>query len=171
MALTSIGQNLKENGFALKVLGALKSRNFEDYKKVMVNKKDLEELFADLAKNDKIMRLQDPPNNPLERFDKEADSTFRAEFNRIIRKGESLGIDWAHVDFSDFIYKADKPVNSSKTSLNGHLNFTYNGSTYVLFGIEALELANGYKLNGIRTVQKGGVKEYVDPDLLDDEDL
>jgi hypothetical protein len=41
----------------------------------------------------------------------------------------------------------------------------------VLFGIEALELASGYKLNGIRTVQKGGVKEYVNPDLMDDEDL
>jgi bacterioferritin (cytochrome b1) len=66
----------------------------------MVNRKDLEELFADLAKNNKIVRLQAPLKNSLEKFDKEADSTYRAEFNRIIQKGEKLGIVWARVAFS-----------------------------------------------------------------------
>jgi len=55
--------------------------------------------------------------------------------------------------------------------VSGHLNFTCNGKNYVLFGIEATDFTNGLKLSRIRTVQKGGVKEYVDPDLMDDADL
>lgn len=109
--------------------------------------------------------------NPLAKFDEQADSTYKAQFTRILNKGEQLGIDWKDVVFSDFIYKADKAVNSSKSSVSGHLNFTCKGKTYVLFGIEATELTNGLKLSSIRTVQKGGVKEYVDPDLMDDADL
>jgi hypothetical protein len=170
MTLTSAGQSAKQNDFAKKVLKAFKAKDFDAYKSVAFNKRDLEELLADIQLHEKMPR-RDDFKNPLTKFDEQADSAYRVEFARILKKGEQLGIDWKDVVFSGFVYKADKAVNSSKTSVSGHLNFSCEGKNYVLFGLEATELTSGLKLSSIRTVQKGGVKEYIDPDLMDDEDL
>lgn len=170
MTSTSSGQRSKENILAQKILDAFKSKSFDHYKQVLLDRKNLEELMLDVQERDGIDR-QEEWKRMLEKFDQQADSTFGAEFKRIIAKGEKLGIDWAEVRFSDFVYKSSKAVNSSMTSLSGHINFQCRGINYVLFGLEATEYTDGYKANGLRTVQKGGVKRYVDPDLMDDEDL
>jgi hypothetical protein len=67
--------------------------------------------------------------------------------------------------------KARRRYTEDKKSLSGHLNFMYKDTTYVIFGIEAIELSSGYKISNVRTILKGGVEEYIDPNLLDDEDL
>jgi hypothetical protein len=170
MTLTSIGQTSKENDFAKKVLEAFKSKDYKTYKNILTTRKDLEELFADIQQHDGVQRQQEWKQS-LKKFDEQADSTYQAEFKRILEKGEKLGIDWTQVQFTNFVFRADKAVNSSKTSLTGHINFVCKGSTYILFGVEAMELSNGYKLNMLRTVQKGGLSEYVDPDLMDDDDI
>lgn len=82
-----------------------------------------------------------------------------------------LGINWTEIKKAKFIFKEAKPINSEKKSLSGHLNFIYNDTTYVIFGIEAIELSSGYKISDIRTILKGGIEKFVEPDLLDDEDL
>ena len=170
MTLPSTGQTSKENDFAEKVLESFKSKDYDTYKNILASRKDLEELFADIQQHDAIQRPSEWKHT-LEKFDQQADSTYQAEFKRILQKGEKLGIDWSQAKFSNFLFQTDKAANSSKTSLSGHINFTCKGTTYVLFGLEATELSNGYKVNMLRTVQKGGVTEYIDPDLMDDEDI
>ena len=107
----------------------------------------------------------------LKMFADSADLYYRKDFERLLNKGEKLGIDWTLIKKSTFVFKTDKTVNSDKKSLTGHLNFKYKDTTYVFFGIEAIELSSGYKISSIRTILKGGVVQFVDPDLLDDEDM
>ena len=170
MTLPSIGQTSKENDLAKKVLESFRSKDYDAYKSILASRKDLEELFADIQQHDDVQR-PDEWKQTLEKFDQQADSTYRAKFEYILEKGEKLGIEWSKATFTNFIFKTQKAVNSSKISLSGHINFTCNGITYILFGLEATELSSGYKVNMLRTVQKGGLSEYVDPGLMDDGDI
>jgi len=170
MTLSSPGRSSKENDFAQKVLETFKTKNFDKYQTLTINGKDFEELLNDIQQHERIERHGELKDT-LNKFNKERDSAFKKEFNRIIEKGEELGIDWIQVSFSKFVFQTDNPSNSSKTSLSGHINFTYKGTTYVLFGVEATELSGGYKLNMLRALQRGGIEEYVDPDLMDDADI
>jgi len=170
MTDNSTGQTPKEIILAQKVLEAFKTKSFEAYKQVLINHRDFEEFVTDIQQHDQIQR-QDDWKYALEKFDEQADSTYQAQFKRLLEKGEGLSIDWAEVTFSDFVYHISNAANSSKTLLNGHINFMCKGKNYTLFGLEATELSSGYKVSMLRTVQKGDIKEYVDPDLMDDEDL
>jgi hypothetical protein len=153
VTLASSGQSVMQIHFAKKVLQAFKAKDFNSYKSVAINKKDLEEILTDGRLHGKIPR-QDDYNIALTKFDEKADSSYKAEFNRIFKKGEQLGIEWKNVVLTDFVLKAQKAVNAFKTSITGHLNFICKGKNYVLFGIEAIELTSGLKLSSIRTVQE-----------------
>lgn len=171
MSLTSSGQAHKPEAFAIRVLNAIKEKDFNEYKKLVVNKKDLEDIFADFQKNErKTKRLQEW-KDPSDMLAKDADSIQSAEFRTIVAIGEKLGIDWTQVTFSNIVYKEYKPENSTEKLLDGHINFSSKGKSYVLFGVEALEFGNEYKLNGIIRVQRGSLNEYLDPHSMDDENL
>jgi hypothetical protein len=172
MAINSTGQTFKPADLADKIIIAFQTKNFDNYKHLLIDTTDYKEFLNDFFKNNHI------PDDQKKEFSEKskyfADSAgieYRKEFDRLISKGEKLGIDWAQIKKSKFIFKDDKPTNSDKKSLSGHLNFIYQDTTYVIFGIEAIELSTGYKISGIRSVLKGGVGQYVDPGLLDDDDL
>jgi hypothetical protein len=170
MAFTSMGQTSKEIEFAKKIVDVFTSKSFDNYKRLTPTKADIEELYNDkgvihglgVNSDEKYMKA-------MASFEKTADSNYRAEFNRILIKGNEIGIDWTQITFLKFVFQADKPENSNITFLSGHINFKYKDSVYVLFGLEAAETKSGYKINMIRTVLKGGVGQYVDLDLLDDD--
>lgn len=172
MAINSTGQALKPADLADKIITAFKAKDFDSYKQLLIDSTDYLEMLEDYFKNNHI------PQTEKERFLKMgkqfADSGAaenRKEFDRLISKGEKLGINWTKIEVSKFVFKNDKPTNSDKKALSGHLNFIFKDTTYVIFGIEATELSSGYKISSIRTILKGGVKQYVDPDLLDDADM
>lgn len=71
---------------------------------------------------------------------KNIDSVYRAEFNRLLIKGDKFDIDWSQITFLKFIFQKDKPKNSDITSLSGHVNFKYKDTVYVMFGLEAMEI-------------------------------
>ena len=172
MTITSSGQTSKETDFAKKIVDVFKSKNLDNYKQLTPTKADVEELYNDKG----VIRGLGVDNDEkykkaLETYEKSADSNYRAQFNRLLKKGDKLGIDWTQITFLKFVFHKDKPKNSDKTFLSGHVNFKYKETVYVLFGLEAMCIKGDYKINMIRTVQKGGVGQYVDPDLLDDDDL
>ena len=172
MATNSVGQILTSNDLTDKLITAFQTQNFESYKALMLDAVDYRELSGNFFKNNRI------PESEKKHFAKNekmfADSSnlqYRKVFERLLNKGLKLGIDWTQIIKSDFIFKDDKPINSDIQTLGGHLNFTYKETTFVIFGIEAVKLSSGYKISNIRTILKGGVAQYVDADLLDDEDM
>jgi hypothetical protein len=172
MSLNSSGQSLNPNDLADKIITAFQKKDFESYKKLMLDTLDYKEFMNDFFKSNHVPALEQKQLEEKQKmFADSADLQYRKDFERLLRKGEKLGIDWTQIKRGKFVFKDDKPVNSDKKSLSGHLNFTYKNTTYVFFGIEAMELSSGYKLSEIRTVLKGGVEQYVNPDLLDDDDM
>ncbi len=172
MTLTSSGQTSKETNFAKKIIDVFKSKNFDNYKQLTPTKTDFEELYNDKGITRGLGIDNDEKyKKALETYEKSADSNYRVEYNRLLKNGEKAGIDWTQITFLKFIFHKDKPKDSDKTFLDGHINFKYKDTVYVLFGLEAMEINGDYKISIIRTVQKGGVGHYVDPDLLDDDDL
>jgi hypothetical protein len=172
MTTTSIGQTLQANDLADKIVAAFQTKNFADYRKLLLTIADYKEFLNDFFKSNHISESEQKEFADKEKlFVDSAEIQFQKEFNRLLNKGVKLGIDWTQIKKSKFVFKEDKPIDSDKKSLSGHLNFIYKGTTYVIFGIEATELLSGYKISNIRTILKGGVDQFVDPDLLDDEDL
>ncbi|MBS1655661.1 MAG: hypothetical protein JSU05_12495 [Bacteroidetes bacterium] len=172
MTISTTGQTQKPADLADKIITAFKTKNFDSYKQLLIDTTDYKEMLQDYFKNNHIPETEKERLVKMgQQFADSCDTENRKQFDRLIRKGEKLGIDWAKIKESKFVFENGKPTNSDKKSLSGHLNFIYNDSAYVIFGIEATELSSGYKIEGIRTILKGGVEEYVDPDLLDDEDL
>lgn len=172
MTTTSIGQTLQPNDLADKIVAAFQTKNFADYRNLLLTTADYKEFLNDFFKSNHISEAEQKEFADKEKlFADSADIQFQKEFNRLLNKGVKLGIDWTQIKRAKFVFKEDKPVNSDKKSLTGHLNFIYKDTTYVIFGIEAIQLSSGYKVSNVRTILKGGVGQYVDPDLLDDEDL
>jgi hypothetical protein len=166
MTLTTTIPTVKEINFAQQIVEAFRSKSFYNYRKLATTKKDFEEIILDVQHHDRSGKKEEW-QKALVMFEEQADSAYRAEFNRIIEEGEIIGVDWNQINLLKFVYQADKPVNSSKTSLHGHINFTFKGKNYVLFGVEAIELSSGYKINMIKTVQEGMIRKYVAPDFMD----
>ncbi len=172
MTLTSSGQTSKEMNFAKKIIDAFISKSFDNYKQLTPTKADVEKLYKDKGVIRGLAVDSDEKyNKALETYEKSADSNYRAEFNRLLKKGDKLGIDWTQITFQKSVFHKDKPKSSDNTFLSGHINFKYKDMVYVLFGLEAMGIKGDYKINMIRTVQKGKVVQYVDPDLLDNDDL
>ena len=172
MTTDFIGQTLQPNDLADKMIAAFQTKDFISYRKLLLTAEDYKEFLNDFFKANHISESEQKEFADKEKhFADSAEIQFQMEFNRLLNKGVKLGIDWTQIKKAKFVFKDDKPVNSDKKSLSGHLNFIYKNTTYVIFGIEAIELTSGYKISDIRTILKGGVKEYVEPDLLDDEDL
>jgi hypothetical protein len=172
LTLHSQGQSLNPNDLADKLITAFQKRDFESYKKLMPDTADYKELMNDFLKSNHVpLSEQKQFEEKQKMFADSAELQYRKEFDRLLNKGEKLGINWTQIKKANFIFKEDMPVNSKQKSLSGHLNFSCNDTAYVIFGIEATKLSSGYKISDIRTVLKGGIEEYVDPDLLDDKDL
>jgi hypothetical protein len=172
MTLNSSGQSSNPNDLADKLIAAFQTKDFESYKKLLLDTADYKEFLSDFFKNNHVPESEQKQFVEKQKiFEDSADLQYRKEFERLLNKGEKLGIDWKQIKKGKFIFKDGKPVNSDEKSLSGHLNFIYKDTTYVFFGIEAIELSSGYKISSIRTVLKGGIEKYVNPDLLDDEDI
>jgi hypothetical protein len=172
MTTDSIGQISQPNELADKIIASFQAKDFVSYRKLLLTTADYKEFLNDYFKANHIPESGQKEFADVEKkFADSADIKFQMEFYRLLNKGVKLGIDWTQIKRAKFVFQEDKPVNSDKKSLSGHLNFIYKDTTYVIFGIEAIELSSGYKISNIRTILKGGLGEYVDPDLLDDEDL
>ncbi len=100
-----------------------------------------------------------------------AENKNRMEFERLIKKGEKIGIDWTNIRKSDFIFREDSVTNPDRRSMGGFLNVISNKTHYVIFGIKAIDGSSGYKITGIRTVLAGMIEEYIDPDKLESDIL
>jgi len=172
MASNSTGQTSKPADLADKIIIAFRTKNFDSYKQLLIDTTDYKEMLKDYLKNDHIPEAEKERLLKMgKQFADSGDTEYRKEFERLIGKGEKLGINWTEIKESKFVFKNDKPTNSNKKSLSGYVNFTFKDTTYVIFGIEATELSSGYKISSIRTILKDGVGQYVDPDLLDDADM
>ena len=157
--------------FADKIIEAFRLKSFDHCKSLFIDPSGYNEMLDDFFQNNHISEKD--RNQFLEQrklFVDSAELSFRHGFERLIQKGEKLGIDWSQITISRFVFEESKPKNSNKTYLSGHLNFLHHDTTFVIFGIEAIKLSDGYKISDIRTILKGGVGQYIDPDLLDDDD-
>ena len=172
MTTNSTSQTINPNDLADKIIAAFQTKNFIEYRKLLPITADYKEFLNDFFKSNHIPASEQQEYAEKEKlFADSAEIQFKKEFDRLLNKGMKLGIDWAQIRKSKFVFRDDKPVNSDKKSLSGHLNFIYKDTTYVIFGIEAIELSSGYKISNIRTILKGCVGQFIDPDLLDDEDM
>ena len=172
MTTDSIGQISQPNELADKIIASFQTKDFVSYRKLLLTTADYKEFLNDYFKSNHIPESGQKEFADIEKkFADSADIKFQMEFNRLLNKGVKLDIDWTQIKRAKFVFKEVKPVNSDKKSLSGHLNFIYKDTIYVIFGIEAIELSSGYKISSIRTILKGGIGEYIDPDLLDEEDL
>jgi hypothetical protein len=168
----SNSQILNPDSLATNIVTAFKNKSYNDYKKLFMDAIDYKEMLKDYLENNPLpieeqRRLADAEKQ----FSDSADVQYAKAFGKLLDKGAKLGIDWTQIRKDKFIFSEDKPSNSNKQSLTGHLNFIYKDSVYIFWGVEAIKLSSGYKISDIRTVLKGGVGENVDADLLDDEDL
>jgi len=172
MTSNSIGQIFQPNDFADKILITFQTKNFADYRQLVMTSTDYKEFLNDFFKNNNIPKSEQKQFEDKEKlFADSADIQIQKDFDSLIIKGVNLGIEWTQIKKAKFVFKVDKPIDSDKKTLTGHLNFIYKDTTFVLFGIEAIEFTSGYKISSIRTVLKGGIEEFVDPDSLDDEDM
>lgn len=168
----ALGQSLTPDHLADKLIIAFQTKNFELYKKLLLDTTDYNEFLNDFSKNNHVSKIeQEEFKEKRKHFADSADIQYHKEFKRLLDKGVTLGIDWTQIKKATFVFKEHRPVNSEKQSLTGYLNFTDKEKTYVFFGIEAMQLSSGYKIYDIRTILKGGIDQYVEPDLLDDDDL
>jgi len=172
MTTDSIGQISQPNELADKIIASFQTKDFVSYRKLLLTTADYKEFLNDYFKSNHIPESGQKEFADIERkFADSADIKFQMEFNRLLNKGVKLDIDWTQIKRAKFVFKEVKPVNSDKKSLSGHLNFIYKDTIYVIFGIEGIELSSGYKISNIRTILKGRVGQYIDPDLLDEQDL
>jgi hypothetical protein len=172
MTLNSTGQAFNSNDLADKIIDAFQTKSFETYNKLLLDSTGYKEFLNDFLENNRVPEAQRKQFADREKmFADSATLEARKDFDRLLSKGVKLGVDWTQVKKAAFVFNEDTPENSGKKTLHGHLNFTYKHTTYVIFAIEAIQLSSGYKILSIRTILKGGVRQYVDPDLLDDEDI
>jgi hypothetical protein len=171
IAINTIGQVLSPDALAGKIIFAFKTSDFDSFKKLMFDVIDYKELLNDYIKSNHIPETKQKDLAQREKhFADSADIHYKQEFDRLLNKGIKLGIDWTQIKKDTFVFELGTRVNSDKKSLSGHLNIKFKDTLYVIFGIEAEELSSGYKISDIRTILKGGIGQYFDPDLLDDAD-
>ena len=173
MTIDTSGQTAsKLSDFANNIIFAFKTQDFQRFKSLSLDTSDYKEFINDFIKSNHISAQEQESLKQKEKlFADSADDSYKKEFDRLIAKGNKLSVDWTKIEQAKFVYEADKPVNSTLRSLSGHLNFKCGNKTFVLFGIEALLFNSGYKISEIRTVLDGGVDKYINPDLLDDDDI
>ena len=172
LAMTnSDAQISNSDSLSEKIIAAFRKQKFEDYKMLLLNSADYQEMLKDYFENNNYpITEQKEAINKAKHFDDTADVHYAREFKRLLEKGINIGIDWTQIKKVKFVFNEQKPSNSGNTVLSGHLNFSYKDSSYTFFGIEVYKLSSGYKISEIRTVLKGEIGQYVDPDLLDDDD-
>ena len=167
----SDAQILNPDSLSDKIIAAFRKKNFEDYKRLLLNSADYQEMLKDYFEHNNYPQTeQKEVIKKSKHFDDTADVHYGGEFRRLLDKGKNIGIDWTQIKKVKFVFNEQKPSNSDNTWLSGHLNFSFKDSSYTFFGIEGIRLSTGYKISEIRTVLKGEVGQYVDPDLLEDED-
>lgn len=174
MTANAKAQRLKPDIVADSLVAAFQKKNFESFKALLLDSTDYQEFLDNYFSQPNSSKKDKEEFNitaKVKLFTDSSNDAYLKDFERLYNKGEKIGIEWNRIKKSEFIVEITKPVDSDKKVLTGHLNFYYNDAAYVFFGIEAMELKSGYKITNIRTVLKGGILQYVEPDLLDDDDL
>lgn len=167
MVLNSNSQTSTEVKFAQNILNAFRSQAVAMYKDLNPNKGDIEEFISDVMKHSLPGVNNDEWIQYIRNLYEESDSLSESEFTGLSEQGKSIGIDWSQVLFKSFVFQVDRPGNSSKPVVRGHVNFQYAGTNYVLFGIMATKYLDDYKIVSIRSVFKGKLDKYVNADVYE----
>ncbi|HZX59302.1 MAG TPA: hypothetical protein VFE54_11270, partial [Mucilaginibacter sp.] len=89
----------------------------------------------------------------LEQRKQEATLAYTAEFKNFIHQADSLGIKWKDAVFEKFHYQAMYPEKVKLKYLNGDIYFSSSDNHFVIEGIEALQLPDGYRLQNVKGIK------------------
>ena len=150
-------QNIIVDSLADKLFNAFKAKDFNSYRKFLINTEDEEEFMQSFFKKNHISPKRQ--KKYLEDRKLRVDSTekeYRQDFDRLISKGEKLGIKWGNIKNGEFIFITDSP----NSFVAGHLNFTSSDTSFVLFDMGIEKLSSGYRLLSIKTVAKMKIDKF-----------
>ena len=144
----------KENEFAKEIFLSLQDNDYASFKKLYPSFDEYKELMqmmldagmADLTK-EKIAGF-------LEDYKRESDSTYRAEFAKLIHEADSIGVNWKDASFVKFEFVAAYPDNFSRKYLNGDIHFSCGKSSFIIGGIEGVELPSSYKIQEVKEIRR-----------------
>jgi hypothetical protein len=155
MTVSANGQTSQETEFAKKIIEVFKAKSFDSFKMLLPTKADFEKLNSDTGMVRGLFADTDEKyKEVLDSYDKKIDSAYESEFNRLLKEGDSLNIDWTQITFLKFTFKKSKPKNSDKIMLSGFINFRYEDSVYRLSVLGAMKINGEYKVNIIRLLSR-----------------
>lgn len=97
LTITSSCQEPKEQYFAKTIVKASKYKDFEEFKKIAITPEDMEnELAATVISESKTI---------IQEYKRTYEADYRKLFNKIIKRGDTLGINWDAIKFGNFLYK------------------------------------------------------------------
>jgi hypothetical protein len=108
------------------------------------------EEIRELGKNEEVVKKEDTRNEMTSMLKEEWIGRIASDYNQIIKKGASSGIDWQNIEYLDFVYEIEYD-DGIKIAI-GELYFKYDGKTYKF---ETDAIWNGeeyriYKIDNLR---------------------
>jgi len=85
--------------------------------------------------------------------EKEATVCYKNEYRELMKQAHNLGIDWENTSFEKFEYDASPAEKLNLLYLNGNIFFSCKGQHFVIDGIEAIEMASGYRLQAVKSLR------------------
>jgi len=148
----------KENALGHDIFKALKENNSNQWILLYPTSDEYKSLLELLLTTKSDGLTQQKIDEMIEQRKLEAVAAYSAEYHGYLKQADSLGIKWKDVVFEKFDFEATHPQNLRLKYLNGDIWFKCKQHHFVIEGIEAVEIKQGYRLQavkGIRQVDDG----------------
>ncbi|MEP6749180.1 MAG: hypothetical protein ABJB86_15710 [Bacteroidota bacterium] len=147
---------LKEDNFARTLLEAFKNKNLDAWIALFPNNDEYKGILqAGLAAKAEGL-TQQIIDDIIVRRKKEAAAEYAKRFNNYCALADSVGISWKDVVLEKFDFADVYPEPVKLKYLDGAIWFKCKKKHFVLDGIQAVEIASGYKLQALAEFRQVG---------------
>jgi hypothetical protein len=146
--------HLKEDNFARAVLEALKNRNLDAWIALFPNNDEYKGILQTglAAKAEGL--TQQIIDDIIVRRKKEAAAEYARRFNNYCKLADSVGVSWKDAIFQKFDFSKVYPEPVKLKYLDGTIWFKCKKQHFALDGIQAVEIASGYKLQSLSDIRQ-----------------
>jgi len=144
----------KEDAFAKQIFLSLQNNDYASFKKLYPSFDEYKELMQMMLDAGMADLTKEKVAGFLEDYKRESDSTYHAEFNKLINQADSVGVKWKEASFVKFEFVSAYPDNFSRKYLNGDIHFSCGKSSFIVGGIEGVELPSSYKIQEVKEIRR-----------------
>ena len=154
----------KVESFSKTLISALQRKDFREFKRIIVTPEDLGNGLVPTLNSKDAQQLN---SAEVEEYRSTYLNNYNSLFIRLLEQGESIGIVWTEIKFDNILYnEIDPAFGGGVHFLNGHINLKMQNQNFIIYGIDAQEYSDGYKVSYIKEIKRGTLEKYIDSNNL-----